>query len=487
MTESKIYHFVSSLSSVQLNRLSRYLESPYFNRNEKLLTIYYRIEQHLKQNVKSKLDKKEIWNQIYPNVPFRDEKFRKHCSELLDLGEAFLAQQVYDEVGLYQANFLLQAVHRLQIERLYNSSQSKAEILLKHQSDRNPAYYYYRYEIEKNLYKLNNLEASRANKTSLGKINLDQIVNNLDYFYIAEKLKHYCNLLTWNLVFAMDTKLLFIEEIISIARNEEFKEIPPIAVYLKIYETFVYPDDIRYYHELESLIDKHLKNFPKDEAKEIIEAAINYNIRNSNKGIEFQKQLFEIYKKALDEELLIVNDELSPWTFKNIITVSLRLKEISWTEGFIKDFADKLNPSFRENSVLFNTALIHYHKKEYGKVIPLLQKVAYEEIFYGLDSKAILISTYFELDEDYALSSLLDSFKNFLTRNKDVSIEKKNAYLNLVKYTKKILEGELLSNDQLIKIKNNILSERIVGKDWLLEKIDELMYTNSTKPRKIKK
>lgn len=243
--------------------------------------------------------------------------------------------------------------------------------------------------------------------------------------------------MTWNLVFALDTKLLFIDEIIAIARKEEFIEIPPIAIYLKIYETFVFPDEIKYYQELNQLIDKYLSSFPKDEAKEIIEAAINYNIRNLNKGIEFQKQLLAIYKKSIEQELIFVQGELSPWTFKNIISVSLRLKEVLWTEQFIKDYAPKLNTKYRENSVLFNTALIHYHKKEYDKVIPLLQKVAYEEIFYGLDSKAILISTYFELDEDFALSSLLDSFKNFLTRNKDVSIEKKNAYLNLVKFTKK--------------------------------------------------
>lgn len=486
MTESKIYHFVASLSPVQINRLSRYLESPYFNRNDKLLAIYYKIEQHIRQNITSELEKKEIWDQIYPNTLYKDDKFRKHCSELLDLGEAFLAQQVYDDANLYQANFLLQAVHNLQIDRLYNSSQSKAELLLNRQSDRNPAYYYYRYEIEKNLYKLNNLEASRANKTSFSKINLDQIVNNLDYFYIAEKLKHYCNLLTWNLVFALDTKLLFIDEIISIARKEEFKEIPPIAIYLKIYETFVFPDNIKYYQELNQLINNYLSCFPKDEAKEIIEAAINYNIRNLNKGIEFQKQLLEIYKKSLEQELIFVNDELSPWTFKNIVTLSLRLKEVLWTEQFIKDYAPRLNSNYRENSVLYNTALIHYHKKEFDKVIPLLQKVAYEEIFYGLDSKTILISTYFELDEDYALASLLDSFKNFLNRDKNLNQTKKVGYSNLVKFTKKLLDSSQDKEVNLVKLKQEVIDSNSYGKDWLLEKIDELMYSSSTKQRKTK-
>lgn len=44
MQETKLYQFLSTLSPVEMNRLSRYLESPYFNRNDKLLKIYYSLK-----------------------------------------------------------------------------------------------------------------------------------------------------------------------------------------------------------------------------------------------------------------------------------------------------------------------------------------------------------------------------------------------------------------------------------------------------------
>jgi|JI10StandDraft_1071094.scaffolds.fasta_scaffold03292_6 hypothetical protein len=484
MKETKIYLFLSSLTAVQLNRLTRYLESPYFNRNEKLLKIYYRLEALVREGAELDVNKKEIWELIYPNENYHDEKFRKHCSELLDLGEAFLAQQVYDENPVHQANYLLQAVHQKQIEKLFNSSQSKAISLAKKQLNKGSSHYYYLYEIEKNLYKLNNLETTRVHKGTISKINLADIVNNLDYFYISEKLKYYCSLLSWNRILALDSKLLFIHEIIEIARKDEFKEIPPIAIYLKIYDTFIDNDNINNYWELKKLIERHLDLFPIDEAKEIIESAINYNIRNLNKSIDFQIELFELYKKSLEKEIIFVNDEISPWTFKNIITLTLRLKEFDWTEQFIKDYSERLNPLYKENSVNYNMALLYYHKKDFNKVIPLLQKVEYEELFYGLNSKAIMISTYFELDEIQVLTSFLESFKNFLSRDKSLNQSRKLSYLNLVKFTKKLIDTNLNNEIKLEKLKNDILNENTVGKPWLLEKVEELRLSFRVSSRK---
>lgn len=479
MRDSKIYHFLESLGPVQLNRLSRYLESPYFNRNEKLLKIYYTLERNIRSRSKEDPDKQLIWDSIYPGVVFNDSKFRKHCSELLDLGEAFLAQQIYDENPLHQANNLLQAVHQRQIPKLFNSSQSKAALLTLRQSNRNASYYYYMYEIEKNLYKLNDPEVNRVIKSSISKINLESIVNNLDYFYIAEKLKYYCSLLSWNRIVALDTQILFIEEIIEIAKKKEFAEIPPVSIYLKIYETFIYPDQIDYYWELKQLIEKYLHLFPSDEAKEIIEAAINYNIRNANKDIAYQIELLSIYKKGLETEVLFPNGEMSPWTFKNIITQAVRLKEFTWAEQFIKTYSERLNPSYKDNAVHYNLALIHFHKREFHKVIPLLQKVEYDEIFYGLNSKAIMVSTYFDMGEFFALGSFLESFRNFLARDKNLSQVKKNTYLNLVKFTKILVDIHNGSTRNLEKLKNEIIKENAVGKDWLLEKVDELLYSTS--------
>jgi hypothetical protein len=113
-----------------------------------------------------------------------------------------------------------------------------------------------------------------------------------------------------------------------------------------------------------------------------------------------------------------------------------------------------------------------------------LQKVEYEELFYGLNSKAIMISTYFELDEIQVLTSFLESFKNFLSRDKSLNQSRKLSYLNLVKFTKKLIDTNLNNEIKLEKLKNDILNENTVGKPWLLEKVEELRLSFRVSSRK---
>lgn len=485
MKDTKVYHFLSGLTKTELNRLSKYLESPYFNRNEVLLTIYYQLEQHFRNNSSAELETTTIWNQIYPQTPYHGDRFRKLCSELMDLCEAFLAQQVYDNNPLHQANYLLQAVHLKQIERMYTSATNTARNLAKRQFFKPASYYYYLYEIEKNLYKLENVELNRASKKNIEKINLEQIVSNLDYFYISEKLKYYCSLLSWNKIIALDKNLLFIQEIIKIARSDEFKEIPPIAIYLKIQDTIIDFENENHYFELKNLIEKYIDLFPVDEAKNILDNAINYTIQRINrKDSTYLKELFELYQKSIDSEIIIVNGEITPWTFKNIISTALRLNEYNWTQNFINQYGDKINKLYQQNAVNFGLAMVFFSKKEFGKTISLLNKVEYDEIYFSLSAKVLTLSTYYELDEFMVLSSFFESFKNYLTRNKNVSQSNKIRYLNLIKYTKKLVESSQYSKSKLTKLKEDIKADSSYGKNWLLEKVDELIAI--AKPEKVK-
>ena len=481
MKDTKVYHFLSGLTKTELNRLSKYLESPYFNRNEILLTIYYQLEQHFRNNSSAELETIGIWNQIYPQTPYHGDRFRKLCSELMDLCEAFLAQQIYDNNPLHQANYLLQAVHHKQIERMYTSATNTARNLAKKQFFKPASYYYYLYEIEKNLYKLENVELNRASKKNIEKINLEKIVSNLDYFYISEKLKY----LGWNKIIALDKNLLFIQEIINIALLDEFKNIPPIAIYLKIHDTYVESENESHFFDLKFLIDKYIDIFPIDEAKDIMDSAINYTIQRINKKeSSYLNESFDLYKKSLEKEILYVNGEITPWTFKNIVSIGVRQQEFDWTENFINQYGDKINKLYRLNAINYNLANLYFYKKEFNKVIPLLQKVEYEEIYYSLDAKALTISTYYELDEYMFLGSFFESFKNYLTRNKNISQSNKIRYLNLIKYTKKLVESSQYSKTKLLKLKEDIKADSSIGKNWLLEKVDELIAI--AKPEKIK-
>ncbi len=477
MKDTKIYDFLSQFSATELNRFHRYLESPYHNRNQWCKSLFSVLESHIRTEDESDLDKQLVYHKIFETEAYDDKRFRKLCSDLLDLGESYLALEIYQSNPLHQANYLLQAVHQRQLEKMYNSATNSVKNLSAKQFQRPASYYYYQYEIEKNLYKLQNLEVKRASKNSIQLINLTEIVNNLDYFYISEKLKYYCSLLSWNKIVSLDHKILFIDEIIQIAEKEEFKHIPPIAIYLKIYYTYIEFENEEHYFDLKKLITNNLEIFPIDEAKDIMDSAINYTIQKHNRGkLEYLQESLDLYRAALDKEVIYVNEELTPWTFKNIVTAGLRLKEFEWTENFIKEYSHKINIAFRENAINYNIAILNFHLKKYSAVIPLLQKVEYDEEYYSLNSKGQLLITYFELKEFEVLEPFLLSFEIYLKRNKKIPKENTVRYLKLIKLTKKLIKLKDAPDIEIIKFKEEIIQSTSVAKPWLLEKVDELLY-----------
>ena len=87
----------------------------------------------------------------------------------------------------------------------------------------------------------------------------------------------------------------------------------------------------------------------------------------------------------------------------------------------------------------------------------------------------MLITSYYELDEIEALFSLMDSFRVFLNRQKDLTTNRKQRFLNFIKFTRKMANSFQKDKKVIEKLKIEVQNEKEVsGKSWLLEKIAEL-------------
>ena len=183
----------------------------------------------------------------------------------------------------------------------------------------------------------------------------------------------------------------------------------------------------------------------------------------------------------LNESLLanniIAENELSPWKFKNIVTVALKLSKFKWVEDFIETYKDKVSENYRDNAITFNKAQLYFYQKKYEELLPLLLQVDYEDFTYSLNSRLFTVITYYELEESDALISYLDSFRTYLKRQKSISDKRKKNYLNFLSNIRKLVRYNQNRKVDLLKLKVDITSTSdTVSKEWLLEKIDELLY-----------
>jgi len=474
MRDSKVFRFLSALQPKERRRFRKYLESPYFNSHAKLFRLFDRLEEGIADD-QIDLSKEQLWESIHPNEPFEYDKLRKLLHVLMEHAYSFLSQQVFDVSIAAHSHYLLQLLAEKQMESYMPHAIESGMALLQREQNRNGNFYYDLYSIEKYKYVLAEVESARVSKSNLQRLNLGAIDEHLNAFFLSEKLRNYCLILSWSKMIEMDTEVPLLQEVLLMAQQKEYKDIPPISIYFQIYQTYAEPDVEEHFIRLKELIRQHLHLFPANEARDIINAAINYTIQRQNRGqLEFAEHNFELWQYALETGVILVHDEISPWAFKNIVTLALRLGHFDWTELFISDFGSKIGEEYRENAVNYNLASLHFYRKKYDKAIPLLQKVQFDEITYGLGAKSLLLACFYELDEFEPLFSHIESFKVFVRRNKSLTIDRKNRYYDLLKFIKRIIESSH-NKKSLTTLKEEIQVSQVSSKNWLLEKVDELL------------
>lgn len=473
MYNSKLYTILQHFDKYEQNRCRKYIQSPYFNRSEELVTLFGLFVKDINKPKSKGLERERLWKKIQPSKKYDDVRFRKYCSDLLKLVESFLAYENYSKDEIRQTIDLMTSLSKKKIPELYRTAIRVANRQLEKQNYRAAGYYYDKYMVENNLYLLTEYETKRYEKS-----NIEDISLNLDIFYLAEKLRFLCAAIAQKPLIDHKYQFHFTEQIIQHLGSFDYEYYPPVALYYQIFLTLTERENEDHFYKLKMLLDKYGLLFPPEEAKDVLyNAAINYCVGKINKGNhKFMKELFTIYEDLINKEIIFAEGQLTPWHFKNIVVIALRLGKYEWTENFIHTYSRKLPEAFRNNAVTFNLAQIYFHQKQHDKVIEQLRNVEYEDVAYNLGSKTMLISTYYEMDEIEPLYSLLESFRVYLNRHKhDISQNRRQNHANFIKFTKRLLKIMPGDKKPIEKLKKEIgETKNITGANWLKEKIAEL-------------
>ena len=471
MRQTKVYSILRQFSRIEQNRCRKYLQSPYFNKSETIVDLFELIIDDLQSPKGEEWEKEAVWHALGLGANFDDVRLRKYFSDLQKLVEGYLSQQIYDERAVQQYENLMEAISVKKLEGLDTSVNRKARKALDKNQHRSSRYYLDHYLIDKQFYNLTQFDTKRSVRS-----NIDQMAENLDHFYLIEKLRFHTTVLMQKRIVNYDYSLSLMDELVAYAKSEADRLPRNIKIFLRILDIYQDPENIDIYYAYKAELENIQDLFPPDELIEIYSFGTNYCIQKINRGqSQFLNELFELYEKLIDMEVLF-NKELSPWLFRNEVVVALRLGYYDWTENFIKKYAQWIPEAYRENAITFNLATLYFYKKDYDEVIKQLRYVEYEDISYNLNSKTILLHTYYEKDEIESLYALFESFRVYLNRKKAISEDRKLNYKNLIKYTKKLTKFTPGMDKELEKLKKEIQENQyLASKKWLLEKVEELL------------
>ncbi len=479
MPSKKLITLLRLFSRYELSRFEKYLQSSYFNETKELALIYNLLLDKLiplnKENSEDAiLEKQQIWKQVYgTQLPYNDGQTRRLLSELTQHALHFLALEHLDKDPIKEQIILLDRLKDTNLDLHFSGVLRQAATLQTQSNLHNIDYHFFQQQIE-------DIQHRRIERIGHKIENLENLENadfHLNSYYITQKLKYYCDALEYGQSFSMEIEIDLFSNFFEWIKNDIYFRQTLIHAYFLIANMLLNPQEESFYYQLRKLLEQKEQNINFLELKAIYIHLVNYCVdKKINVGlVDFFVELFEIFKSSLDKAIWIENGYINPQYYKTIITVGLQVKEFAWTETFIQTYAPKLPPEERDNALTYNLAKVYFAQQRYEKVIEQLREVEYENLTYALGGKLMLLKTYYELNEYLALDSLIDSFRVYLRRNKLISKEVRQQYMNILRFIKKLSNVRPGDPTAVEKIEKQINEcKNLADKGWIVSKVEEL-------------
>ena len=448
-----------SLSANEILRFEKFLDSPYFNQRQDVRALL-----SLLKNNTTIPDKKAAFAALYPKQPFNNLQLNYALNFFAERLEQFLA---CEELLADKFQHQLLRCHSFRKRGLAQHFTRNAQALLRTRAQnprRNADYWLQTYQLESEIF------AQQMPGSRKAPDNLPRLIYAFNQFVALESLRWASTAHALSAVSkGAAQELPFTDTAISYAESSQE---PATMLLRESLEVLQNPAAETSFQRLKKLIGEHAPLFSPTEARDVLMAAINFCIRRHNQGEkQYTREALELYKKGIETGILLENEQLSRYTYGNINNLAHLVGETAWAKNFLDNYCIYLPAAERDKVYQYNIAIHHFRCSEYAQALELLRDIEFSEVFVNLDVRKMLVRSYFELGEWPALFSLLDSFRTYLRRQKQLGYHRE-SYLNFLKFTLRV-EKTMRAG----KAKRQALARRIAAtpsvaeREWLLGKL----------------
>ncbi|MFK7806359.1 MAG: hypothetical protein AB8F74_01035 [Saprospiraceae bacterium] len=430
-----LFDIISVLDRKEMTRFKDFALSPYFNKHLEVQDILVYLNGIYPQFTEKNCSNEALWAAVFLEEKAALKKIPVLLTYVRRLLYQFLDVEAYGQSQTSDAVFLLTQLRRKKKVKEHLKHMDKERKSISNQQLRDSYFFYKQFLLDREADQMYTQQSVVAEKGAL-----QQKANHLDAYYLSEKLKDACEMLVRGRMEKVEYSSVLLEAILEVIRkdSEQYFKIPPVYVYYHIYQ-MITGEETKYYEAAFDAVGKVAHYFPKEELQNIYNYLQNYCVYQINKGRrEFLLASFELYQVQLEEGLLFVGDLLPEEHYKNMVTAGLRLQKLDWVYNFLEKYRTSLFAKVQENAYSYNLAEYYYATGEYKKAMRLLLQVNYTDPRYSMGSKALLLRTYYDLEEHEALMALCKSFAQLLRRDKSISEFRRKGYKNLFNFTKKL-------------------------------------------------
>ncbi len=474
MLESKLIEIFTTLSSKELSKLENYVKSPLFNKSDKIIQLFQLIKKEHPHYNSNNLLKERVYKKLFPNKKGQDSSLRALMSQLTRIVEDFLIFIEFDRDKNHKNLLLLRAMNNRRMAGHFEKKYNQINKAL----DKDPVQ-----SIERFLHNVTLSDVSfqhrlithnRAMETGL-----QELMDELDIYFVASKLRFGVAILNRQNILDKQYNISLLSEVMEMVGVSDLYQVPFIQFYYHLILLLsMDAGSEEHFIRLRELLEDHPDVLDRDELRQVYTFMTNYcnkQIKSRDEG--YLRHLFELYKEMINKNLLAMEDNyMSPYFYRNITRVALKLRDFDWAEEFIDSHKQHIYPDHRESLYHFVLADLNFHRARYDEAKTHLLNVELNDAYSHITYRILLIKTYYELDEVEVLSSNVESFRIYLLRDRSLSEYNIKACQNFVNFVKRLLRlqsGGKRSPEQLV---GELLQvEPIIERQWLKEKVQTMI------------
>jgi len=484
MKDTKLIQLLKTFSKEEVKELEKFVASPYFSRGRDLKPFYRVLKSYHPDFNNPNFTYEKIYRKLYPKEKYNKSKaenvIRVFSSELTKLTEEFITIRDLRENEFRSRICLLEFFLNNNLNKfyvkLYSGTKKDLHKIIDGYTGRDFV----------DLYFLSMMEVMfSVHNNGKNASNMESQINMMNFFCLCAANfinNSYNDRIRYNL----DNRNDLVEQFMRNFDHKNFisyldkkkgipkqdKEIFELCFYGLL--CTIHRKDKNIVSRVETLFYKN-KHLFRDNHK----LSFYYFLKGYyNRETDFEK-LNILYGALLEDEVYVplTGGEMPFILYNDILYNLIAQNKLTDAHKFILKYTDYLRTDKRESFHNYGFAHIEFKKKNFVKSLELISKVEMLTFFFKYDIKNLYLRLYYELNYFDQALSLLDTYKHFLKSNKNVSEEQRLQNKLFVDYYKIILDSKMSgSKSESAKFKKNISNEKsLIYKEWLLEKIEELL------------
>jgi len=473
MQRTLVIKLLQTLSEDEIQKLGKFIRSDYFYVHEDTRRFFEIIKEYYPDFESERLGSEYIYRQLFPERAYEDSIMRTLRKYLLRTILDFLTIYRFQQEKKMNQLLLLEELADREVQTIFNKQVRQFEKVLE-----NETYADIDYLLVKFLFKRLILEYQFVPDKRDKSPTLESVHEHLDHFYLASKLEIICSALNNQLIVGKTTIESFFNQEVLLYLESHLDRFPVmIKAYFYASEFLRMPGkgNEAYDHFMQLMLN-HPDSFSRKEQTQLFFYAIgyaNYLYRKGNE--EYLETMFDIYKIMTARDLLFQEDFFPVHSYKNIVTLGLRLGQYEWTRQFIEHYKSFIPEKFREGIYKYNLAHLYFYQEKYGEALRYMQDLEFLDPFYQLGYKLLQLKIFYQQGDVDSFFTFAKTFQTYINRQKGIPEERLMAYYNFVKLLKQLFRIKIQEKYNLEEIYTDIHeASPIIEKEWLLKKWEEL-------------